>query len=252
MYHDIQETHSGLGKYYETSTSPAVFAQHMRYLSENGYFTTTLEGVVNGFGNPPGAHRPVVVTFDDGLRTFYTTAAPIMQRFGFTATVFLIAGLTGDHRHRFHGLDCMTWGEAREMQACGMSIGSHTVTHPKLASMERNAIDEELSRSKQIIEDGLGTPVTSFSYPFAFPEADRGLVAYLGEALQRYGYQNGVSTIIGTAGPADSPYFLPRIPTNTWDDGRLFQAKLEGAYDWLHVPQSIYKSVRRRVTSVLR
>ena len=54
---------------------------------------------------------------------------------------------------------------------------------------------------------------------------------------------NGVCTIIGTAGPSDDTYFLPRLPINSHDDLRLFRAKLEGAYDWLHVAQRWYKSL---------
>ena len=252
MYHSIQEPESIGGPYYETSTSPAVFTRHMKFLSDHGYTAMTLDRAIRSLGKAHGEARPVVLTFDDGCRSFCSTAVPIIQRFGFAATVFLIAGLTGERRHRFHGQECMTWAEVREVQGCGMSIGSHTMTHPELASMKRCAIDEELGRSKQIIEDSVGTPVTSFSYPFAFPEADHALVAYLEDALRRHGYENGVSTVIGTAGPADSRYFLPRIPVNTWDDLRLFQAKLEGGYDWLHVPQSLYKNLRRRTGTLQR
>jgi peptidoglycan/xylan/chitin deacetylase (PgdA/CDA1 family) len=251
MYHGIGDALSGGGPYYETTTSPAVFERHMRFLSDHAYSAVTLQQAVTALQRPSGIERRVVVTFDDGCRSFYTTAVPTMQRFGFTATVFLIAGLTGEHPQAFQGSACMTWSEAREMQACGMSIGSHTMTHSVLAAMERAAIGEELARSRQVIEDGLGTPITSFSYPFAFPEADRGLVAYLEDALQRHGYQNGVSTVIGTAGPTHSRYFLPRIPVNTYDDLDLFQAKVEGGYDWMHVPQSIYKMIWRRASRVL-
>jgi len=251
MYHAIEDAPYDWGPYYETSTSPAVFARHMQYLSENGYTTITLRQAITALGKPWGEKRPVVLTFDDGCRSVFTTACPILRSYGFTGTVFLISRLTGDSPAPFRGIDCLTWREARETLKLGMSIGSHTATHPVLATMTRPAIDEELGSSKREIEDHLGAPVTSFSYPFAFPEANHGLVTYLEEALQRHDYENGVSTMIGTAGMADSRYFLPRIPTNTWDDVALFQAKLEGGYDWMHVPQSIYKTARRRVVSVL-
>jgi peptidoglycan/xylan/chitin deacetylase (PgdA/CDA1 family) len=249
MYHAIQDAPSGGGPYYETTTSPAVFAGHMKYLSDNGYVTITLKQALSSFSQPVPHKSPVVLTFDDGFRSVYTTAFPAMRAYGLTGTVFLISGSTGDPRRRFLGIDCLTWSEAREMQEHGASIGSHTVTHPVLAEMSRPAIDEELRRSKREIEDRLGTSVTSFSYPYAFPEADHQLVSYLGAALARCGYRQGVSTIIGTAGPADHRYFLPRIPVNTWDDLSLFRAKLEGGYDWLRVAQSIYKTVRRRVAN---
>jgi peptidoglycan/xylan/chitin deacetylase (PgdA/CDA1 family) len=245
MYHAIQEAPSGGGPYYETSTSPEVFARHMKFLSDHGYTTITLQQAIPALNQPLVGKRPVVLTFDDGFRSVYTIALPVMSAYGFTATVFLISGSTSDQRAQFLGIDCLTWSEAREMQEHGMSIGSHTVTHPVLATMSRSAIDEELSSSKQTIEDRLGMRVTSFSYPYAFPQADSQLVSYLAQTLALCGYQSGVSTIIGTAGPADHRYFLPRIPVNTWDDLSLFQAKLEGGYDWLRKPQHAFKLVKR-------
>lgn len=250
MYHAIEDAPSDWGPYYETSTSPAVFARHMQYLSENGYTTITLGQAITALGKPWGEKRPVVLTFDDGCRSVFTTACPILHSYGFTGTVFLISRLTGDSPVPFRGIDCLTWRQAREMQKLGMSMGSHTATHPVLATMTRPAIDEELRSSKREIEDRLGAPVTSFSYPFAFPEVDSSLVSFLAGTLERYGYRNGVSTMIGTAGPSDPVYFLPRIPMNKWDDPSFFKAKLEGAYDWLRYPQYAYKRFKRQLNGI--
>ncbi len=247
MYHAIENVPSYRSPYYETSTSPYMFARHMKFLSENGYETVTLEQAIAAFDKPLGERRPIVLTFDDGYRSVYTNACPILRAYGFTGTVFLISGLTGDRRMQFREMDCLTWSEAREMQQDGMSIGSHTATHPVLAALSRAAIDRELGRSKAEIEDHLGRPVKSFSYPFAFPEANSRLVSCLAGTLEKYGYENGVSTTIGTAGPGDPRYFLPRLPANTCDDMRLFQAKLEGAYDWLRYPQHVYKQLKHRL-----
>jgi hypothetical protein len=250
MYHAIQDTLAGGGAYYETSTSPSVFAGHMKYLSDNGYSTITLDEAARAVGKSLGDKRPVVLTFDDGYRNFYTAAYPVMRDLGFTGTIFLIAGATGDHRSQFKGIDCLTWSEAREMHANGISIGSHSETHPVLSEIGRPAILAELAGSKRSIEDRIGDPVRSFSYPFAFPEADEALVSYLAETLEECGYENGVSTIIGTAGPANHRYFLPRLPVNTWDDASLFRAKLEGRYDWLRVPQSAFKQMKHRLRAI--
>jgi peptidoglycan/xylan/chitin deacetylase (PgdA/CDA1 family) len=139
----------------------------------------------------------------------------------------------------------------RELHSQGISIGSHTITHPELKLLEQDEVENELSGSKKSLEDALGAPVKSFAYPFAFPEADRGFVSRLANLLNECGYENGVTTILGTAQPGANRFFLPRLPVNTWDDLAFFQAKLEGGYDWLHLPQSIHKKIRRQATRVL-
>jgi hypothetical protein len=88
--------------------------------------------------------------------------------------------------------------------------------------------------------------VRSFSYPFAFPEHDEKFIFRLRELLHTHGYVCGVSTIIGTATSEHDWFFLPRIPINAHDDARLFRAKLEGSYNWLHIFQYASKIVRRR------
>jgi len=65
--------------------------------------------------------------------------------------------------------------------------------------------------------------------------------SFLEETLVSHGYQNGVSTIIGRASSHSDRFFLPRLPVNMFDDMQLFQAKLEGCYDWLHSVQWISK-----------
>src|ERR1035441_9762725 len=70
MYHSIQDTLSGGGPYYETTTSPAVFERHMRFLSDHGYSAITLQQAVTVLGQPGGVERPVAITFDDGCRSF--------------------------------------------------------------------------------------------------------------------------------------------------------------------------------------
>jgi hypothetical protein len=57
-----------------------------------------------------------------------------------------------------------------------------------------------------------------------------------------------VTTILGTAAPSSDRYLLPRLPVNSWDDARFLQTKLDGGYDWLHLPQLWSKKIRK-VTS---
>jgi hypothetical protein len=69
----------------------------------------------------------------------------------------------------------------------------------------------------------------------------------LRERLSECGYRNGVSTMVGRAGPGDDCFFLKRLPINDADDEALFRAKLEGGYDWLHQVQYASKLIRSEI-----
>lgn len=244
MYHGITDRLDGRGAYYETSTSPAAFARHLEFLHRRGYRAVDLARSVSWLATGAAPDRQVAITFDDGCRDFYTHAFPILNRFGFAATLFLPTGRIGTERRCLDGQEYLTWAEVRELHAAGIRIGSHTVSHPELTGLPAADIDRELGQSKRIIEDRLGARVTSFAYPYAFPERARAFVRQIGTLLARHGYENGVTTIIGTAGARSPRYFLPRLPVNDWDDERLLAAKLAGAYDWLHAPQLLTKTVK--------
>jgi peptidoglycan/xylan/chitin deacetylase (PgdA/CDA1 family) len=243
MYHGIRDAVGNKAAYFETNTSPKTFAVHMQYLRDYGYTTATLSQAAGYISGVIALEKPVVITFDDGFKDFCTRALPVLCQHSFTATMFVVSEFAGAEGTSFADNQCMTWQEVREIQSEGIEIGSHTASHPVLHGLSRQRLVAEISKSKAAIEDNIGRTVTSFSYPFAFPEHDRPYVQTLRTLLRECGYQNGVSTIIGTAGPSDETYFLPRLPVNSHDDLRLLRAKLEGAYDWLHVAQRSYKSL---------
>ncbi len=252
MYHGICDALGEKHPYFETNTSPRLFAQQMRFLHENGYGTTDLAQALKTIKAGNQASKQVVITFDDGYRDFYTDAFSVLVQYGFTATMFVVTDFTGKQRVSREGKEYMTWEEVREVHAHGIRIGSHTVTHPELQTLEREQIRFEIRKSKETIEDQLGDSVQSFSYPYAFPEQNQGVVAMVRDTLKTCGYENGVSTIIGTASGHCDRFFLPRLPVNSYDDLRLFRAKLEGGYEWLHIPQQMWKRLKGYVTSIRR
>ncbi len=248
MYHSISEMGGCSGHpYFATNTSPAVFAQHMRLLAEHRYTTVDLADAVNAIADPQAPPRKqVVITFDDGYRDFFTTAFPTLKEYGFKATVFIVGGFTADAPVTRNGMSYLAWDEVREVHAAGFQIGSHTMTHPELHALPAGQVEYEIGESARRIEDKLGSPVRSFSYPYSFPEQSGRMVNLVRTSLRKHGYENGVSTIIGTAARGSDPFALPRLPVNSFDDPRLFLAKLAGAYDWLHVPQLLYKTLPKR------
>lgn len=242
MYHSISNAAERGHPYYRTVTDPHLFAQQMQYLHNSGYIGTSVSaamGYLEGAKQPE--RRPVAISFDDGYQNFYHEAFPVMERYGFTSTVYLPTAYIGNATRTFKGVECLTWGQVKELKNAGVEFGSHTVTHPQLHPMKVEQIRNELQESKTTIEQELGCPVSSFAYPYKFPEADRAFTATLRGLLEETGYENGVSTIIGTAMGAGEKYFMKRLPVNSCDDDGLLQAKLEGAYNWLHYVQHAVK-----------
>ena len=253
MYHSISDNlFAKSHPYYQINTSPNVFARQMRWLRHNGYRTMDLTEMLAAMAAGQNLSKVFVVTFDDGYQDFYTDALPVMKQCGFTATIFLATNRIQDAAMRVEGADYLTWREVRELHAEGIRFGSHTVTHPDLRSLGPEEIDYELGYSKETIEQKLGAPVESFSYPFAFPEEDQDFTRYLSDALGRHGFKNGVSTILGRACLGKNHFYLPRLPVNSWDDPSLLRAKLEGGYDWLHWPQKFHKLVYHNVCLMQR
>jgi peptidoglycan/xylan/chitin deacetylase (PgdA/CDA1 family) len=235
MYHSIgDEDESRAHAYYRTATSPKIFSAQMQYLYERGFRTRSLTEAVRQLQQETlAAEKTVVITFDDGYRNFYRHAFPVLNRYGFSATVFLPTAYIGESPVTFKGKECLTWNEVRELNRHGIAFGSHTVTHPQLHDLTPANIRQEIADSKQVIEDKLGEGVDSFAYPYAFPQIDTEFKKMLREELCAAGYRTGVCTTVGRADCRSEPLFMERLPVNSCDDEPLFQAKLMGAYDWI-------------------
>jgi peptidoglycan/xylan/chitin deacetylase (PgdA/CDA1 family) len=247
MYHSISdEDESNNHAYYRTKTSPMMFAAQMKYLHESGYKTCSPAEAIQQLQTRVAA-KLVVITFDDGYRDFYQHAFPILDQYGFNATVYLPTAYIGENPGSFKGTDCLTWAEVRDLNRHGILFGSHTVTHPQLRELSRVDVNKEITNSKQTIEQELGGEVSSFAYPYAFPQVDTDFTKMLRDSLRGAGYVNGVCTMVGRANRKSEPLFLERLPVNSCDDTALFAAKLGGAYDWISTSQYISKMVKARL-----
>ena len=247
MYHGIRKEISGLRPYYETHTEPEVFETQMRWLSEQGYTSMSLESARRQLAGNANCEKHVVITFDDGYRDAYSTAIPVMVHYRMTATLFVAPGLiqspdTPDREY-------MTWDEVRAAASYGMEIGSHTLTHPHLAQLSYREIEYQLRESKRVLEEETGRTVQEFSWPYAFPEHRRRTVLNVETALRACGYRGGVTTKVGSARVQSDPFFWPRLPVNTYEDRGLFSIKLSGGYDWIGKVQSMKKCLVQFVIS---
>ena len=247
MYHSISPSDGSAQAYYDVCTDPKSFRKQMMQLSKAGRKGVSVREVLRQMEIGTTADNLTVLTFDDGFRDVLTEAVPIMQEFGFTATVYAIAEKSTAVRSTFKDRECMTSAELRQLANVGYEIGSHTVSHPRLYELPWEKIEAEVKQSKRALEDSIGQPVDAFCYPYAYPEADRNFSTRFEQLIRECGYTSNVTTIIGTAKRDSDRFRLPRLPVNSWDDEKLLAAKLDGAYDWLHVPQLGFKRLKQVV-----
>lgn len=186
------------------------FRAQMAYLKLGGYRVISLGQALAGlFNGAPLAKRSVVLTFDDGYQNFYDYAFPVLRRYQFPATVFLVAGLVGKKAQWLeddgrYGPPLLGIGAIRELTQKGISIGAHSMGHPRLSTLSEPRQRDEIFASKARLQDMLGEPVADFCYPYGdYDDRSRALVA---EA----GYRSGLTCIRGAANTADGPLEIPR------------------------------------------
>jgi peptidoglycan/xylan/chitin deacetylase (PgdA/CDA1 family) len=189
LYHriDISPINS---QYY---VPPAKFEEEMKLLHDWGYQTISTEllikAITEGADLPP---RPLLITFDDGHLNNYTTAFPIMQKYGFTGVLYIVANYMGVDQY-------MTADQIKEMAAAGWEVGSHSISHADLTALDPYRQRYEVVESRTILEEALGVPVRTIAYPFGI--SSPGVIdyahfaGYIGGMSLGYTYDQGVGNL---------------------------------------------------------
>ncbi|MEJ2009804.1 MAG: polysaccharide deacetylase family protein, partial [Acidobacteriota bacterium] len=191
MLHSIATpTEQNLWSYY---LSPQRFSRYMTWMKRAGY-TTALPTEWSA-GMP--SNRRVILTFDDAYDDFLSEAFPVLDRLGYTATVFVVVDRIGktndwDVSKGFRSRQLLSLAQIRDLQRQGVHFGSHTLTHPCLTSLSDREIEREVRDSKRKLEDLLGTEVPCFSYPWGARDMR------VRAAVARAGYKVAVTTTDGT------------------------------------------------------
>ena len=168
MYHSISQPE---GNYDPLCTSPERFEAQMLYLKRRNLRGVSMRVLYLAL-NAGEATGLVGVTFDDGYEDFLDSAVPILEKFGFSATVYVVAGLLGSENNWEHGggprpqLRLLRADGVREVSERGMEIGSHTVTHPRLSGLDSETLIHEVEDSRQTLSAIVDAPVEGFSYPY--------------------------------------------------------------------------------------
>jgi peptidoglycan/xylan/chitin deacetylase (PgdA/CDA1 family) len=200
----------------------------MRYLVEMGFRSvppSVPRSVPRGGGADP-ARRSIAITFDDGYLDVYTTAFPLLERMGLTATVFLVSGCVGTTSGGWGPpapVPLMTWSQIREMQRHGISFQSHGRTHADLRQRTDAAALHELAASRAEIEDRLGAQVDAVAYPFG--SFDSRIIELAGQAGYTSGWAAGLA--------AGTPLSSERFEITAKDTMATFAVKASGWGGWL-------------------
>jgi peptidoglycan/xylan/chitin deacetylase (PgdA/CDA1 family) len=152
----------------QITVHPHRFDQQMRWLRRRRLRGTTMGELLRACAEGR-QHGLVGLTFDDGYTDFVVHVMPVLARYGFTATVFVVAGVLGEH----NAWDdpgprkaLMTADDVRQAAAAGMEIGSHGLTHQPLPSCDERILTEEIRLSRLILRGTLGRDVAGFCYPY--------------------------------------------------------------------------------------
>lgn len=155
LYHHITTALDG-SRY---NVNPAIFDEQMKWLYDNHYTTISVSQVasliINGGQMPL---RPVVITFDDGNIDVYQNAYPILDKYGFTATFYIVD-------RYLNGKDMISTAQVKELIQKGWEIGSHSKYHTDLMSVGAD-LETEIRQSKLDLQERLGITINSFAYPF--------------------------------------------------------------------------------------
>ena len=219
MYHSISNDKSNL------SISPKNFEMQISFLYKSGYNTINFRDIHKN------TKRPIIITFDDGYKDNLINALPILSKYNFISTCFIVSDLIGgsniwdvDDKNYVHK-ELLTKKDLDEWKNYGMSIGSHGRTHKSLVNLNSIKIYDEIFYSKKDIENHIGSKVDSFSYPF-------GHINKLSADHAKEIYDYAVTTIRSRFDTSKHKlYYIPRIHMSN-DLSRLkFFLKLKTFYE---------------------
>lgn len=209
------------------SVHPDKLEAQIEGLLDRGYRATTFTQAVLA----PPSPRTLAVTFDDAFSSVAEMAAPILERLGVPATLFVPTDFPergsvswpgidhwadGPHDHE---LRCLDWSEIADLQSIGWEIGAHTVGHPRLPLLDDDRLVEELTESRERCEERLGTRCMSVAYPYGAVDAR------VAEAARDAGYLAGAALSRPWQGSSD-PLRAPRLGVYRRDDGRRLAVKM--------------------------
>jgi peptidoglycan/xylan/chitin deacetylase (PgdA/CDA1 family) len=227
LYHRFVRAEADLARYPGTENIFTItvrkFEEQIAALAREGYRSVGPEQVVafirDGSALP---ERPVMITVDDGWRSNIDLMLPVLERYGFGCTIFVTTGPHAWIFRKFRGLDRgLTSEEVRDLHRRGVSIGSHTVTHPYLIDLSDAELEEEFLASKRTLEEWTGAPCPFLSIPGNF--YNRRIARIAGKC----GYRAVFTANVGTVSRASDLFDINRLIVEGAFDLDEFEANLK-------------------------
>jgi peptidoglycan/xylan/chitin deacetylase (PgdA/CDA1 family) len=207
MYHAIARVADDPNR---ICVSPRRFEAQMRYLRRRGLRGVSVRELLQAAGTER-AGGLVGLTFDDGYENFLYDAVPILERFGFSATVFAVGGMLGgenswDEQPRMKLLGAEG---IREAAMRGMELGSHGMSHTRLSGLQTARLEEEVVESRRVLGEILDEAVEGFCYPYGSVDGPAA------RAARRAGYSYACAC-------------WTRVESNVYDLPRPFVWEMDG------------------------
>lgn len=205
-----------------TTVTPQAFEAQMRYLAQNGYTVVPMAKLIDFLdGKIALPKKSVVITIDDGYKSTYEIAWPILKKYGFPATVYLYTDFVGAG-------DALTWAQMKEMSAGSVDIQPHSKTHANLTlrlanendARYRDRIRQEVETPIDVIRERLGEPAVSYAFPYG--DVNETVV----EFLKAKNVKMGVTVTPGGNAFFAPPVMLRRSMIFGGDDLDVFKNKL--------------------------
>ena len=165
-------------KHPDTEITPAAFEAQMKELKDKGVSVIGMQDFLAWKrGEKAIPARSAILTLDDGWKSQYEVAWPILKKYGYPHTMFIYTeGVRGGH---YGGGEAISWEQLAEMRDAGVDIQAHSETHPdlrkpydkiakkKLGPPEYEQwLENEIGRSKRTLEEKLGIRVNCFAVPY--------------------------------------------------------------------------------------
>ncbi|HEY8805295.1 MAG TPA: polysaccharide deacetylase family protein [Clostridium sp.] len=214
MYHSI-----GPAKLNPYVVSTDRLNRDMQYLKNNGFTTLSTDELYDFMvKNKPVPKKSILITFDDGYEDNYTNAFPILKKYNFKATIFVITGYVDK------GKQFLSSAQLKEMQKSGIDIESHTNLHEKLGTYTYNSQLKTLKTSKDYIEKTLNKTVKYISYPFGSYNSDTL------KAVNAVGYKMAFTTNGRWANISNGILSLDRVFVSGFHHSNSFQTRVNNSW----------------------
>lgn len=222
--------------------SRSAFEAQMRWLAERRLAVSLaqVESFVSGQGKlPDGA---VLVTMDDGCRSVYSQALPILREYAIPAVAYVPAGVIEAGVEAEYDEPPLSWEELGRLVEGGLTIGSHAFNHRSLGRISSEEAREEAVRSRTLLEQRLGRPVRSLAYPFGtradYSQTTRAI-------LYQAGYTTAFTSQHGALTPGLDPLELPRVKVEGGEADWMFPLLCRGALDgWALIDRGLWRLQR--------